>query len=243
MINMDGSDLRQLNDDDKKAAGMIELHSKWYWQVSPRLAAFKKSNPTISVITEIITLEQTHCVMQARLTDENGLVHGIGHALEGRSDRGVNSTSYVENAETSAIGRALVSTGWSGGEYASAEELLIALENQSDTYKEALWLMAMGDASKFSEYVSGLSEEQQSEAFSAAEKGKITHFKNRWRALQSKFSQSIDSCAAAVMQHCVNNDAEGVKEVIAELTDYEVERVKGLLTPETNEKISLMVKG
>ena len=243
MINMEGSDLRQLSDDDKKAAGMLQLHNKWYWQVSPRLAAFKKSNPTIRVITEIITNQQTHCVMQARLTDENGLVHGTGHSQVWRTDRGVNSTSYLEKAETSAIGRALSSTGWSGGEYASAEELLIALENQSDTYKEALWLMAMGDASKFSEYVSGLSEEQQSEAFSAAERGKITHFKNRWRALQSTFSQSIDSCAAAVLQHCVNNDVEGVKEVIAELTDYEVERVKGLLTPETNEKISLMAKG
>ena len=243
MINMEGSDLRQLSDEDKKAAGMIELHSKWYWQVSPRLTAFKKANPTISVITEIITLEQTHCVMQARLTDENGLVHGIGHALEGRTDRGVNSTSYLENAETSAIGRALASTGWSGGEYASAEELLIALESQSETYKEAFWLMAMGDASKFSEYVAGLNEEQQAEAFSAAEKGKITHFKNRWRTLQSEFAKSIDAYAEVVMQHCINNDAEGVKEVIAELTDYEVERVKGLLTPETNEKISLMAKG
>jgi hypothetical protein len=243
MISLEGSDLRQLDDAAKKSAGMLELHNKWYWQVAPRLAAFKKSNPTISVITEIITLEETHCVMQARLTDENGLIHGIGHALEGRSDRGVNSTSYLENAETSAIGRALASTGWSGGEYASAEELLIALENQSDNYKEALWLMAMGDPSSFSEYVSGLSEEQQTEAFSGAAKGKITHFKNRWRSLQSSFSEALNSYAEALMQHCRNDDADGVKEVINELTEYEVQRVKDLISTETNHKISLMVKG
>jgi hypothetical protein len=243
MISLEGSDLRQLDDASKKSAGMLELHNKWYWQVAPRLAAFKTANPHISVVTEIITLEPTHCVMQARLTDENGLIHGIGHALEGRSDRGVNSTSYLENAETSAIGRALASTGWSGGEYASAEELLIALENQSDNYKEALWLMAMGNPSTFSEYVSKLSEEQQTEAFSGAEKGKITHFKNRWRSLLSTFSDDVNSYAEALVQHCSNNDAEGVREVINELTEYESERVRDLVSNETNEKISLMVKG
>ena len=243
MISLEGSDLRQLDDESKKSAGMLELHNKWYWQVAPRLAAFKPANPHLSVVTEIIPLAKTHCVMQARLTDENGLIHGIGHALEGRTDRGVNSSSYLENAETSAIGRALASTGWSGGEYASAEELLIALDNQSDNYKEALWLMALGDPSKFSEYVSGLSEEQQTEAFSGAEKGKITHFKNRWRSLLGLFNQALNSYAEALMQHCMNNDVNGVKEVINELTAYEIERVRDLLGDETNDKILLMVKG
>ena len=243
MISLDGSDLSELDDAGKKAIGMILMHDKWYWQVAPRLNAFKRSNPSIAVHTEIITLESTHCVMQARLVDENGLIHGIGHSLEAHAERGVNATSYLENAETSAVGRALASVGWSGGEYASAEELLIALDTQSDIYKQALWLMAMGDACEFSKYVSGLSEEQQSEAFSAAEKGKITHFKNRWRRLQSAFSSSINSYAEALMGHCVNDDANGVKEIIAELDDFEVERVQELLTPETVDKISLMVKG
>ena len=35
----------------------------------------------------------------------------------------VNTTSALENAETSAIGRALASLGLAGGEYASANEL------------------------------------------------------------------------------------------------------------------------
>lgn len=243
MISLDGSDLSELDDAGKEAAGMILMHKRWYWQVAPRLNAFKKSNPTISVHTEIITLESTHCVMQARLVDENGLIHGIGHSLEAHADRGVNATSYLENAETSAVGRALASVGWSGGEYASAEELLIALDNQSSTYKEALWLMAMGDARDFSKYVSTLTEEQQSEAFGAAEKGKITHFKNRWRRLQSAFTSSINACAEAIMEHVVNDDAAGVKETIAELDDFEIERVKELLTPETVDKISLIEKG
>lgn len=115
MINLEGSDLSELDDEGKKAAGMVFMHKRWYWQVAPRLNAFKKSNPTISVHTEIISFESTHCVMQARLVDEGGLVHGMGHASEAHADRGVNATSYLENAETSAVGRALASVGWSGG--------------------------------------------------------------------------------------------------------------------------------
>ena len=45
------------------------------------------------------------------------------------------------------------------------------------------------------------------------------------------------------MEHVVNDDAAGVKETIAELDDFEIERVKELLTPETVDKISLIEKG
>ena len=54
---------------------------------------------------------------------------------------------------------------------------------------------------------------------------------------------SINACAEAIMEHVVNDDAAGVKETIAELDDFEIERVKELLTPETVDKISLIEKG
>lgn len=241
MINLDGSDLRGLDDAARKSAGQILMHGKWYWQVAPRLNAFKKSNPLISVHTEIITLESTHCVMQARLVDEGGLIHGIGHSLETRTDRGVNSTGYLENAETSAIGRALASVGWSGGEYASAEELLIALNN--DSYNETLWLMAMGDHAAFCEHVAGMSEDDQSAAFAGAPKGRITHFKNRWRSLQSAFSEFANRTALALKESADQGSSEGLKEIISELTQYELERVQALITEDTNHKIAQLVEG
>ena len=44
---------------------------------------------------------------------------GAGMAEEIRGQGMVNTTSALENAETSAIGRALASLGLAGGEYAS----------------------------------------------------------------------------------------------------------------------------
>jgi TolA-binding protein len=62
---------------------------------------------------------------------------GIAHERENIVDkRSVNATSYIENAETSAIGRALAASGRSGSEYASADELTAALqEAESDLLK------------------------------------------------------------------------------------------------------------
>lgn len=241
MINLEGSDLSELDDEGKKAAGMVFMHQRWYWQVAPRLNAFKKSNPTIAVHTEIITLENTHCVMQCRLVDENGLVHGIGHSLESRTDRGVNATSYLENAETSAVGRALASVGWSGGEYASAEELLIAINNEG--YNEALWLMAMGEPSKFCEHISSLNEDDQSATFGGAPNGRITHFKSRWRELQNVFGEWASNTALQLKDYADTGSVSGLKEIISELNEFELERVKGLITEETNLKITQLVKG
>jgi hypothetical protein len=53
----------------------------------------------------------------------DGAVLGTGHAEEIRGQGQVNATSALENAETSAIGRALAALGCSGGEFASANEL------------------------------------------------------------------------------------------------------------------------
>ena len=47
----------------------------------------------------------------------------------------VNTTSALENAETSAIGRALASLGLAGGEYASANEM-DAVVRKTDAIKE-----------------------------------------------------------------------------------------------------------
>jgi hypothetical protein len=62
-------------------------------------------------------------VVKARILDIEGRTIGSGYAEEIRGQGHVNQTSALENAETSAIGRALASIGLAGGEYASANEM------------------------------------------------------------------------------------------------------------------------
>ena len=57
-------------------------------------------------------------------------IYSVGHAEEFRNSSYINKTSALENASTSALGRCLAGFGLSGSEFASAEELVNALNNQ-----------------------------------------------------------------------------------------------------------------
>jgi len=60
-------------------------------------------------------------------------IYSVGHAEEFRNSSYINKTSALENASTSALGRCLAAFGLSGSEFASAEELVNALNNQGNS--------------------------------------------------------------------------------------------------------------
>lgn len=66
-------------------------------------------------------------VVRAVIRDHGGQVVATGHAEEIRGANYINETSALENCETSAIGRALAVLGLHGGEFASADEISIAV--------------------------------------------------------------------------------------------------------------------
>jgi hypothetical protein len=68
--------------------------------------------------------------MKATISDEKGRVIATGHAEEVRASSQINKTSALENAETSAIGRALAALGMAGTEFASADEVAQAIKQQ-----------------------------------------------------------------------------------------------------------------
>jgi hypothetical protein len=61
--------------------------------------------------------------MRCEIKDETGRLLAVGHAEEDRRFGPVNKTSAIENAETSALGRALANLGFLSDQYASAEEV------------------------------------------------------------------------------------------------------------------------
>jgi hypothetical protein len=67
------------------------------------------------VVTEIVSHTETWIMFKTYLYEDDVMI-ATGHAEEHKTDRGVNATSHVENAETSSTGRALANAGLSGSD-------------------------------------------------------------------------------------------------------------------------------
>ena len=103
--------------------GVVNIQGKLYVTVARRIQDFRKDHPDWSVVTEIMSAGAEHVLLQAKILDENGRLVATGHAEESRDDSFINKTSAIENAETSAIGRALAALGYGSEFYASANEV------------------------------------------------------------------------------------------------------------------------
>lgn len=108
-----------------------DIKGKDYAEVNQRIKAFRMVNPSGGIQTEILSLENGVCVMKATVTGEDGEILGTGHAYEKEGSTFINKTSYIENCETSAVGRALGMCGFGiDTSVASYEEVANAIENQ-----------------------------------------------------------------------------------------------------------------
>lgn len=97
-----------------------------YEPVEDRLARFWEKHPNGRIRTEILSSDEKTVVMQALVfrDAEDKLAAATGHAQETIGSTPVNRTSWVENCETSAIGRALANLGYAPkGARASREEM------------------------------------------------------------------------------------------------------------------------
>lgn len=107
------------------------IKGKKYAEVPARVQAFREICPDGAIITEIISHGEGMIVMRATVMDETGRVLGTGHAYEKEGSSQINRTSYVENCETSAVGRALAMIGiGSEKSMASAIEMQNAIHQQ-----------------------------------------------------------------------------------------------------------------
>ncbi|BBO88044.1 hypothetical protein DSCOOX_12240 [Desulfosarcina ovata subsp. ovata] len=113
-------------------------NGKHYETVAERVRKFRDKFPVDSgwqIVPEISFPKEDTVLCNAAIINPEGVVVAKGTAEEVRSAGFVNRTSAVENCETSAIGRALFSAGFGGGEFCSADELYAALTNGREIEK------------------------------------------------------------------------------------------------------------
>jgi hypothetical protein len=117
----------------------VNIHGKEYRTVAERINLFYEQygKMNTSIITEIVKDDGNIVQIKATIKvdddkrDGTTSFFGTGYAEEDRSKGRINSTSALENCETSAIGRALASIGLGGEEYASADEVANAIAQQN----------------------------------------------------------------------------------------------------------------
>lgn len=116
----------------------VNIKGKNYVMVNERIKHFRTSEEYKgwSLSTEIISLTEDSCVLKAIICDENGVIKATGLAQEDRTSSMINKTSFVENCETSAWGRALGCLGIGiDDSIATAEEVNMAVKKQEQFQK------------------------------------------------------------------------------------------------------------
>ena len=112
----------------------VKIHGKDYKTVAERVNEIHKATKgRVDIITNLISWEEGVVIMHARV-----IVYGegdqsntyTGYAYENEGSTQINKTSALENCVTSAIGRALAAAGYAGSEYASANEVENAVQQQ-----------------------------------------------------------------------------------------------------------------
>ena len=130
-------------EDVNKTLSSVDIKGKDYVEVNERIKAFRMLYPTGSIQTEMISNFDGVCIFKAIVGYYNEdatilKILGTGTAYEKENSTFINKTSYIENCETSAVGRALGMCGIGiDKSVASAEEVINAINNQNFTKEDA----------------------------------------------------------------------------------------------------------
>lgn len=120
-------------EDLQKANALIQttdVKGKEYAEVPQRVKAFRSVYPQGTISTEIVSVENGLCIIHATVASD-GVILGEGTAYEKEGSSFINRTSYIENCETSAVGRALGFAGFGiDVSIASYEEVMNAKKQQ-----------------------------------------------------------------------------------------------------------------
>lgn len=111
---------------------MVRFNLDDYETVEQRIARFYRDNPDGRIVTSDCTTDADRerktwrvkgSIFLSAEDQKLELVKATGYAFEVDGTQGANQTAALENAETSAIGRALANAGYSGNKRTTREEM------------------------------------------------------------------------------------------------------------------------
>lgn len=117
------------------------IRGKQYVEVNERIKFFRQEDcyKDWDISTTITILDNNEeCLCKCVISDTKQRPIATGHAHEVKSSSAINKTSYVENCETSAVGRALAMLGIGiEASIASANEVSEAIAKSDVQYNKA----------------------------------------------------------------------------------------------------------
>lgn len=135
----------------------IKIRGNDYATVAARVSAYRLTYPISEgwgIVTHCVHVDADVVRFRAEIRNPAGLVVATGHAEELRASSRINAVAALENAETSAVGRALTAAGFAtdGTGYASADELVNKLQAQQAQQRtisaaQRLFIQALNDRS------------------------------------------------------------------------------------------------
>ena len=113
----------------------IKIQGKEYITVNERIKEFRKLHPNGQILNQVMANADGQVMFQCKIIVDGVLV-ATAHAYEKEGSSFINKTSYIENCETSAVGRALGLFGLGiDTSIASAEEVGNAVKQQSEDFQ------------------------------------------------------------------------------------------------------------
>ena len=187
-----------------------------YAMVVNRVHKFKEMYENGQILTEIVTNKDGQVIFKAHAVVD-GVIRGTGHAKEDMGSSNINSTSHVECAETSAIGRALAfGIGlMPSGQIASYEEVENAKLQQSHI---AVHELTMASAVAYiSQALSMAIEEEDEEGILEV----LTNFKGNvplksavWKELRSDESAYMTERAVKIAKEAKTKKEDKLERIV-----------------------------
>ena len=161
---------KEMLDKANENLNTMDFKGKPYVEVHTRIKAFRSIYPHGVIETKLLRFKDEIAIVKALIHDDEGNLLSTGLAYEKEGSSFINKTSFLENCETSAVGRALGMLGIGiDNSIASANEVGNAIKQQTTPKKSTITKQQL-------EILNKLPQEQQEKAFSIIKKDKFEDF-------------------------------------------------------------------